>query len=73
MNTVDVSASHAVFRELARDGFVPLSRTDDLRMTQGLVDRLLAKNILSMHPNSTYTFHDRHVAKWFRRQHAATR
>jgi hypothetical protein len=73
MKTVDVSASHAVFRELARDGFVPLSRTDDLRMTQGLVDRLLAKNILSMRPNNTYTFHDRHVAKWFRRQHAATR
>jgi len=67
-----VSASHALFRELVRDGGVCISRNHDLGMPQTTVDWLLAENILSMHPNNTYTFHDRHVAGWFRRQHAAS-
>jgi len=71
MTAASVSTSHALFRELLRDLSVPLDRPNDLGMPRTIVDRLLAENILSLHPNSTYTFHDRHAASWFRRQQAS--
>ena len=69
MQVVGLPLSRAVFRVLIRDGKVFTSRPVALRMTLAHDDSLLAANILAVHANSTYTFHDRHVQSWFRRQH----
>ncbi len=37
-------------------------------MTKVQLEVLLKNNILAVHPNGTYTFHDRHTAVWFRRE-----
>lgn len=68
MQDAGLSVSHPVFRELVRDGRIDTTRPVDLGMANAYVKELLAANILSVHPDQTYTFHDRHVAKWFHRQ-----
>jgi hypothetical protein len=37
-------------------------------MKKPQLDLLLKNNILAVHPNETYTFHDRHTAMWFSRE-----
>ena len=37
-------------------------------MKKAQLEDLLKNNILAVHPDDTYTFHDRHTAVWFSRE-----
>ena len=59
---------HALFQHLAKHKSVGTDEARDLGMEKAQLDGLLKNNILAVHPNDTYTFHDRHTATWFSRE-----
>ena len=60
--------THALFQQLVKHKSVRMDEPLDLGMEQAQLDLLLKNNILSAHPDKTYTFHDRHTAIWFSRE-----
>ena len=65
-----VAPDHALFRQLVKHTNIG---TDDaldhgIGIGKTQLDLLLKNNILAVHPNDTYTFHDRHTAVWFSRE-----
>ena len=59
---------HALFQHLAKNKSVGTDDARDLGMKKAQLEGLLKDNILAVHPNKTYTFHDRHTATWFGRE-----
>ena len=63
-----VPIRHALFQHLAKHQSVEIDKARDLGMGKAQLEGLLKDNILAVHPNNTYTFHDRHTATWFSRE-----
>ena len=63
-----VSPNHALFRQLVKHATIGIDDALGLGMEKDLLDLLLKNNLLAVHPNKTYTFHDRHTAMWFSRE-----
>ena len=62
-----VRSDAPLFRALlAARGRLPADRAEQL-LPAAQLERLLALNILSAHPDRTYTFHDRHAALFMER------
>ena len=66
---LEISVNNALFRHLIKHRSI---RTNEARRVIGMkkdqLEFLLKNNILVVHPNETYTFHDRHIAMWFSRE-----
>jgi hypothetical protein len=65
LKDLHVSAEHPVFKHLVAYKSIRSDVARDLGMPKELLQALVDSNILSFHPNSTLTFHDRHVQVWF--------
>ena len=59
---------HALFRQLVKHKSVGMAEARDLGMGKAQLDGLLKNHILTVHPNDTYTFYDRHTATWFSKE-----
>ena len=62
---IQLSENHLLFKRLIANSEVGTSETRILGIPNEKIDMLLKKNILMAHANLTYTFHDRHVNRWF--------
>jgi hypothetical protein len=69
LSDMETSVNNALFRHLVKHRSIG---TNEARRVIGMkkdqLDLLLKNNILAVHPNVTYTFHDRHTATWFSRE-----
>ena len=70
LHRLGVRPTHALFREMLLAPRIRARRAHQL-MPEATVHALLSANILSAHPDRTYTFHDRHVERFFRAHDAA--
>ena len=64
----DLSPANALFKCLIAGDTLDLKKAYNLSVSKAKIELLVKRNILSAHPNETYTFHDRHVAVWFKNQ-----
>jgi hypothetical protein len=65
-----VQPDHELFKALSDSDHIGCSVAKKL-VGQTALDALLAANILAVHPNSTYSFHSRHTAVFFKNLHPA--
>ena len=69
LSDLETSVNNALFRHLVKHSSI---KTNEARRVFGMkkdqLEVLLKNNILAVHPNDTYTFHDRHTATWFSRE-----
>jgi len=65
MIDLQISENHILFKRLIANAKVRIDEARALGMPHEKLELLLKKNILAIHPDLTYTFHDRHVSRWF--------
>ena len=63
---LQISENHLFFKRLIANSNVGTDEAITLGMPIEKLELLLKKNILAAHANLTYTFHDRHVSRWFK-------
>jgi len=61
-----VPVDHMLFQRLVANSRIGTGVARDLGISKDELELLLKKNIIAVHPNLTYTFHDRHVSRWFK-------
>jgi hypothetical protein len=61
-----VPLDHMLFQRLVTNSSIGTGVARDLGISKDELESLLKKNIIAVHPNLTYTFHDRHVGRWFK-------
>ena len=64
---LQLAPTHAFFRALITEGFVP-SNSARAHLPVASLDALLGKNIIALHPDGAYTVHARHVESFLRRK-----
>ena len=65
MTLLKIPVDHDLFKRLVANQRIGTGVALKLGLSEEQLNSLLAKNILAVHPNQTYTFHDRHVSRWF--------
>ena len=63
---LQVSDDHLLFKRLIENSSVGIDEAIILGIPEEKLELLLKMNILATHANLTYTFHDRHVSRWFK-------
>ena len=66
LREVGVRPNAPLFRALLTTKAIVIDEAHEL-LPKAKVQELLSLNILSAHPDSTYTFHDRHVMRFMER------
>jgi len=66
MLVLQISENHTFFKRLIANSSIGTDEAITLGMPIEKLELLLKKNILAAHSNLTYTFHDRHVRRWFK-------
>lgn len=61
----NIPVNHKLFIELVRDGSIKQDKAIDF-MNTDIINSLLKANILAVHVNGTYTFHDRYTQTFFK-------
>lgn len=59
-----IAVDHELFKVLTRDGRVEADEAEEI-MNADLIESLVKANILAVHPDYAYTFHDRLMATYF--------
>ena len=63
----DLSPADALFKCLVAGDTLDLEKAYNLSVSKAKIELLVNNNILAAHLDKTYTFHDRHVAVWFKK------
>jgi hypothetical protein len=63
---LQIQENHPFFKRLIANSNVGTDEATNLDISIEKLELLLKKNILAAHANLTYTFHDRHVSRWFK-------
>jgi hypothetical protein len=50
-------------------GKAPARKAQESGMKPDVLTKLVAENVLAVHPDESITFYDRHVSRWFARHH----
>ena len=72
LREIGVRPNAPLFRALLTTKAIVIDEAHEL-LPKAKVQELLSLNILSAHPDSTYTFHDRHVMRFMERAAASRR
>jgi hypothetical protein len=66
VSELKIPVNNMLFQRLIKDARIGTGVARNLDVSEDQLKSLLKKNILAVHPNCTYTFHDRHVSRWFK-------
>jgi hypothetical protein len=64
-----VDLNDTLFKHLVAHGKASLDFVES-DIKPDVLTELVVKNVLAVHPDESYTFHDRHVTRWFKLYHA---
>jgi hypothetical protein len=66
LNRSEADPNHTFFQYLVAHEKVPSLKVKESGMNADVLTKLVAENVLAIHPaDEFYTFHDRHVSRWF--------